>query len=80
MIIRTKEKKDQKAESFDKVELENLIRSIMKEQTDILRSERQNFILRLEKVENDVKLMSDEDIQFYRSELVKHCKRYIARE
>ena len=77
--IRYKEKKDEKAKSFDKKQLEETIKTTMKEELEPIKSQYKEIVARLENDEGQVRLMFNQDMEFYRQTLMHKCKYWLTK-
>lgn len=72
--IRYKENKDTKAESFDKKQLEETIKAAVKEELEPIKAQYVEVAARLNNNESQIRLMLNQDMEFYRQTLISECK------
>ena len=79
LAIRYKENKDTKAESFDKEQLEKTIKAAVKEELEPIKAQYVEDAARLNNDESQIRLMLNQDMEFYRQILVSECQQWLVR-
>ena len=74
LTIRYKENKDTKAKSFDKEQLEETIKTAVKEELEPVKAQYAEVAARLNNDESQIRLMLNQDMEFYRQILISECK------
>lgn len=77
--IRYKENKDIKAESFDKKQLEETIKAAVKEELEPIKAQYVEVAARLNNNESQIRLMLNQDMEFYRQTLISECKQWLVK-
>lgn len=79
LAIRYKENEDTKAELFDKKQLEETIKAAVKEELEPVKAQYAEVTARLNNDESQVRLMLNQDMEFYRQTLISECKQWLVK-